>query len=96
MGGTGAVLAVAVSLGKTNYLLKALIEKGWIKLGNFRRADNKLRKVAYVLTPAGIRERIRLTGAYLARKEAEYDALRAEVEQLKGEMNGASAIGKAR
>lgn len=48
MGGTGAVLAVAVSLGKTNYLVKALMEKGWIKIGNFRRADNKLRKVVYL------------------------------------------------
>ena len=49
-----------------------------------------------VVTPAGIRERIRLTGDYLARKEAEYDALRAEIEDLKGELNGASTIGKAR
>ena len=48
------------------------------------------------MTPAGIRERIRLTGDYLARKEAEYDALRAEIEDLKGELNGASTIGKAR
>ena len=74
---------LGVSLGKTNYLLNALIEKGWIKIGNFRRSESKLRKVAYLLTPAGIRHRIRLTGAYLARKEAEYDALKAEIDALR-------------
>lgn len=76
---------LGISLGKSNYLLKALVEKGLIKIGNFRRAEKKL-KYVYLLTPAGIRERIRLTGAYLARKEAEYDALKAEIEELKGEM----------
>ena len=75
---------LGISLGKSNYLLKALMEKGLIKLGNFRRAEKKL-KYVYLLTPAGIRERIRLTSAYLARKEAEYDALKAEIEELKGE-----------
>lgn len=74
---------LGVSLGKTNYLLNALIEKGWIKLGNFRRADNKLRKVVYLLTSVGIRHRIRLTQGYLARKEAEYEALKAEIEALR-------------
>lgn len=75
---------LGISLGKSNYLLKALIEKGLIKLGNFQRAEHKLGYV-YLLTPAGIRERLRLTSAYLARKEAEYDALKAEIEELKGE-----------
>ena len=83
MGGTGAVLAVAVSLGKTNYLINALIEKGWVKLGNFGRSETKLKKVAYLLTPGGIRERIRLTQGYLARKEAEYEALKAEIAVLR-------------
>jgi EPS-associated MarR family transcriptional regulator len=75
---------LGVSLGKSNYLLKALMEKGLIKLGNFQRSESKLRYV-YLLTPAGIRERIRLASAYLARKEEEYDALKAEIEELKGE-----------
>jgi len=83
VGGTGAVLAVAVSLGKTNYLINALIEKGWVKLGNFGRSETKLKKVAYLLTPGGIRERIRLTQGYLARKEAEYEALKAEIAVLR-------------
>ena len=47
------------------------------------------------MTPAGIRERIRLTGDYLARKEAEYDALKSEIEELKSEINGVRAGGKA-
>ena len=81
---------LGVSLGKSNYLLKALMEKGLIKLGNFQRSESKLRYV-YLLTPAGIRERIRLASAYLARKEAEYDALKSEIKELKSEMNGARA-----
>jgi MarR family transcriptional regulator, temperature-dependent positive regulator of motility len=85
---------LGVSIGKTNYLIKALIEKGWIKIGNFRRAESKLKKAAYLLTPAGIAERVRLIQSYLARKEAEYDALRAEIETLKGEMAGVRGVGK--
>ena len=74
---------LGVSLGKTNYLLNALIEKGWIKIGNFRRAESKLNKVAYLLTPTGIHERIRLTQSYLARKELEYEALKTEIAALR-------------
>lgn len=74
---------LGVSLGKTNYLINALIEKGLIKIGNFRRSESKLKKVAYILTPGGIRERIRLTQDYLARKEAEYEALKADLEELR-------------
>ena len=85
---------LGISLGKSNYLLKALMEKGLIKLGNFQRSASKLRYV-YLLTPAGIRERVRLTSAYLARKEAEYDALRAAIADLKGKMNEVRAGGKA-
>lgn len=73
---------LGVSLGKTNFLVKALLEKGLIKAGNFRRAQNKF-KYVYLLTPKGIGERVRLTRAYLARKEAEYEALQAEIEALR-------------
>ena len=86
---------LGVSLGKTNYLVQVLIEKGWIKIGNFRRSESKLRKVAYILTPGGISERIRLTSAYLARKEAEYEALKTEIAKLKGAANGAGNGRKA-
>src|SRR6266496_228838 len=85
----GLAQQLGVSLGKTNYLLKALVEKGWIKIGNFRRSEAKLEKVAYLLTPSGIRHRMRLTQAYLARKEAEYEALKIEIERLRMQM-GAS------
>ncbi|MCK9283718.1 MAG: MarR family EPS-associated transcriptional regulator [Rhodocyclaceae bacterium] len=78
--------AMGISLGKANYLLNALIEKGLVKAGNFRRNEEKLSKVAYLLTPAGIRERIQLTRRYLARKEYEYEALRAEIHALKQEV----------
>lgn len=76
---------VGLSLGRTNYLVNALIEKGAIKIGNFRRAGDKLNKIAYLLTPAGIRERIRMTQGYLDRKKAEYEALKAEIEALEQE-----------
>jgi len=76
---------LGVSLGKTNFLIKALLDKGLIKAGNFRRAENKLR-YAYLLTPKGIVEKTRMTRAYLARKESEYEALQTEIRALKQEM----------
>jgi len=76
---------LGASLGKTNYLLKALLEKGYIKAGNFFRADDKL-KYAYLLTPEGIRARLYLTRNYLARKEEEYVAMKAEIERMRAEL----------
>lgn len=73
---------LGVSLGKTHYILKALLEKGLIKTENFRRSDNKL-AYAYILTPKGLTEKFRLTKAYLARKESEYELLRAEIAALR-------------
>ena len=57
-------------------------KKGWIKIGNFRRSESKLKKVAYLLTPAGICHCVRLIRGYLARKEAEYEAFKAEIAAL--------------
>ena len=76
---------LSVSLGKSNYLIKALLEKGLIKAENFRRSDRKLGYL-YVLTPSGIDTRLRLTRTYLARKEAEYFALREELAGLRQEL----------
>ncbi len=76
---------LGVSLGKTNFLIKALLEKGLLKAGNFRRAENKF-KYVYLLTPKGFGERVRLTRAYLARKEAEYGALQSEIQALRQEV----------
>ena len=77
--------AMGVSLGKANYCLKALMEKGLVKLGNFRRNPDK-REYAYLLTPAGLEEKTRITMAFLRRKVAEYEALEKEIEQLRSEL----------
>jgi len=74
---------LGVSKGKTNYLIAALIEKGLIKIENFQREEGKLGKIAYLLTAAGIKNRAALTRNYLARKEAEYKALKAEIRALR-------------
>ena len=80
--------ALGVSLGKTNYLLKALLEKGQLKIAAFRRSSDKLDKVAYLLTPEGISNRLALTQRYLARKTREYEALQAEIAALLLELDG--------
>ena len=72
---------LGVSLGKANYCLKALTEKGFVKAENFRRSDNKLAYV-YLLTPVGIEERARVTVAFLRRKMQEFEALKTEIEGL--------------
>ena len=76
---------LGVSLGKAHYLLKSLIEMGWVKLGNFRRNDNKL-GYAYLLTPKGFKEKAATTVRFLARKQEEYRKLRAEIERLEQEV----------
>ena len=77
--------ALGVSLGKTHYVLKELIQIGWVKLNNFRDSKNKL-GYAYVLTPAGIAEKAAITGRFLVRKQREYVELQAEIEVLRGEV----------
>jgi EPS-associated MarR family transcriptional regulator len=76
---------LGVSLGAVNYCLRALVGKGQIKVQNFRASDNKLR-YAYILTPRGMAQKAQLTGAFLKRKIAEYEALKAEIEAVKREM----------
>ena len=76
---------LGVSLGKAHYVLKSLIDVGWVKLNNFRRSDNKL-CYAYVLTPAGVVEKAAITVRFLARKQREYSELQAEIEALRGEV----------
>lgn len=77
---------LGVSLGKTHYLLKALLDKGLVKANNFRRSDNKL-AYAYLLTPSGIAAKVDLTRAFLRLKEDEYRAAREEVERLRRELD---------
>jgi EPS-associated MarR family transcriptional regulator len=76
---------LGVSLGKTHYLLHALLDKGLVKVRNFRRSDRKL-AYAYVLTPSGLSERVRMTRAFLSRKEAEYERLRETIAELRVEL----------
>ena len=77
--------ALGVSLGAANYCLKALVEKGWVKLENFQNNPNKLRYL-YLLTPMGMAAKTTLTARFLRRKLAEYEALKAEIEQLQSEV----------
>ena len=78
---------LGVSLGKVNYCLKALIEKGFIKARNFQNSNNK-RAYLYVLTPKGIEAKARISVAFLRRKIQEYEQLKAEIAQLEQEVNG--------
>jgi len=82
--------ALGVSLGKAHYLLKALLDKGWVKAQNFKRSQHKARYL-YVLTPSGVRQRLQLTHAFLARKEREFDALQAQIAALREELATRSA-----
>ena len=75
---------LGVSLGKANYCLKALLERGLIKVRNFRNSRNKA-AYAYYLTPEGIRRKAGLTAGFLKRKVVEYEALKREIEALKAE-----------
>jgi EPS-associated MarR family transcriptional regulator len=73
---------MGVSLGKVNYCIKKLTEKGLIKLTNFTHNQNKI-GYAYLLTPSGIEEKSRLTFSFLKRKIVEYEILKKEINALK-------------
>ena len=75
---------LGVSLGKVNYCLKSLIEKGFIKVGNFRNNKNKI-QYSYLLTPKGIEEKAKLTLDFIRIKTQEYDTLKQEIKNLKRE-----------
>ena len=76
---------LGLSLGKTNYVLHALIDKGLMKLSNFKRSDNKLGYL-YLLTPEGVTEKSILAQNFLNRKLKEYNRLKEEIEILKNEL----------
>ncbi|MEF8794357.1 MAG: MarR family EPS-associated transcriptional regulator [Thiohalorhabdus sp.] len=78
--------AMGVSVGKMNYLLRGLLDKGLVKARNFRRSDNK-RGYLYQLTPTGVAEKVRITRRYLARRRAEYERIQAEIEALEAELD---------
>jgi len=75
---------LGISLGKVNYCLRALVNRGWVKASNFKNSRNKTAYM-YLLTPSGIEAKARLTTRFLQRKVREYEALRTEIEQLRSE-----------
>jgi len=74
--------ALGISLGKVNYCLKALIERGWVKANNFRRNEQK-RAYLYLLTPKGIEAKATVTIRFLKRKLDEYESLKRELAELR-------------
>ena len=82
-----------ISLGKVNYILKALINKGIVKARNFTNSKNK-RAYAYYLTPKGLQEKARLTVSFFDRKSKEYDRLKAELRELENEIKNAQIKNK--
>ncbi|MFZ4537535.1 MarR family EPS-associated transcriptional regulator [Propionivibrio sp.] len=76
---------LAISVGKTNYCLSALVDIGLVKINNFRKADNKI-AYAYLLTPRGIEEKSKVTVSFLQRKIREYGELQEEIEMLRQEV----------
>ena len=71
------------SLGKLNYCLKALKQKGLVKINNFRKKEDKINYIQYVITSKGIAERTKLTINFMKRKMQEYDELKNELEEKK-------------
>jgi len=75
---------LGISLGGLNYCLRALVDKGFVKLERFKQSPQKLKSM-YILTPMGMAEKMMMTGRFLRRKMQEYDTLKAEIEALKKE-----------
>lgn len=76
---------LGVSLGKVNFCLNALVEKGSLKINNFRNSDNKL-AYAYLLTPSGMEQKALMTVQFLKYKVQEYERLQREIEELRSEV----------
>ena len=87
--------ALGISLGKANYCIRALLERGWIKANNFKNSKHKL-AYAYVLTPSGIDAKARITTSFLKRKLAEYKALETEIAALREEVRQQTTAGPDR
>lgn len=81
--------SIGVSLGKVNFLLKALIDKGHVKVQNFKKSNNKC-VYLYFLTPEGLQEKMEITYRFLKRKLKEYEDIEEEIRQLKQEIDGLS------
>ena len=77
---------LGMSLGKINFLVNAMIEKGFIKAENFKNSKHKMAYL-YCLTPSGIEEKSKITYRFLKRKLAEYEKLEEEIQQLRKEVS---------
>ena len=86
--------ALGMSLGKTNYCLRALIGRGWVKVQNFRNSDNKM-AYAYVLTPAGVTAKLRAAADFLRRKQGEFARLELEIAELRREVESSTVASVA-
>ncbi len=90
--------SLGISVGSVNYCLKALVDKGWVKMKNFAYSKNKFGYI-YVLTPNGLAEKALITQRFLQRKMDEYEQLKAEIEYLNAEvrtLHEKSAVGEAK
>lgn len=76
---------LGLSLGAVNYSVQSLIQRGVVKVQNFKKSDNKL-AYAYLLTPTGFAEKVKLTSSFLHRRMQEFDLLKAEIEQIQFQM----------
>ena len=76
---------LGVSLGKANYCIKAMLDKGWIKAGNFKNSQNKI-AYAYLLTPEGIERKAKIAVRFLNRKMQEYEEIKREIDQLRRDL----------
>lgn len=85
---------LGISLGKVNYCLKALVERGLVKAGNFKSSQNK-QTYAYLLTPKGIEDKAKVATRFLRKKLLEHKNLQQEIEQLRGEVSSI-AISKSK
>lgn len=88
-------VALGVSLGKTNFCLRALVDKGLLKIQSFQGSKRKL-AYAYLLTPAGIAEKTFLAGQFLKRKLHEYELLKVEIELLQQEAAATVTVPRAK
>jgi len=84
-------VSLGISLGKTNYCLQALKEKGWVKAKNFKNNPDK-RRYFYFLTPKGIEEKTKVTARFLKRKLTEYEMLEMEIDRLRKEVSNQESL----
>ena len=87
----GVARELGISLGKVNFCLRALVQKGLVKAANFRNSENKIAYM-YLLTPRGIEEKTRVTLRFLQQKTLEYEALKVEIEEIRREVGVADRV----